>query len=56
MEYYVYPADKKGTCIKGFCPTVCRTMGIAVSTAYQLHKDLRKYHYDYHEIIISEVK
>lgn len=56
MEYLVIPADKKGTCIKGFCPTRCRTLGRAVSTAYQLHKDLRKYQIEYEQVIISEVK
>lgn len=54
MVYFVIPVDKKGACIKGFCPTRCRTMGGAVSTAVQLHKDLRKYQVEYDQVVICK--
>lgn len=56
MEYFVIPVDEKGTCIKGFCPTRCRTMGGAVTTAVQLHKDLIKHQVEYDQVIIAKKK
>lgn len=33
MKYLVYPANKAGVIVKGFCPTVCNSEAKAISEA-----------------------
>lgn len=56
MEYLVYPANRRGTCIKGFCPTTCEGYGNAMSEAYRLHRSLSLQHIKYYQVIINEKK
>lgn len=36
MKFYVFPANKKGRCIDGFCPTVCNGIESSLECAFQL--------------------
>lgn len=56
MEYFVYPSNRRGTCIKGFCPTICEGYGNAMSEAYRLHRSLSLHHIKYYQVIINEKK
>lgn len=54
MQYFIFPADEKGACIRDFSPIVCETLGDALSAAYRLHDDLPKFNIDYDRVIISK--
>lgn len=49
----VYPADKQGRCIKGFCPTKCDSKD-ADRIAFALAADLRRYGIKYDHIVVEE--
>lgn len=49
----VYPADRQGRCLRGFCPTICKASD-AERVARQLAADLQKYGFKYEQIIIEE--
>lgn len=53
-RFQVYPADKRGVCLRGFCPTVCDTEQDAQEQAEWLAAALFKYNYEYEQIIIEE--
>lgn len=55
MKYLVFPADKEGVCVKGFCPTICRSLSTALSEAYRQHRDLPNHHITYDRVNISKV-
>lgn len=50
----VYPADKQGVCLRGFCPTICKNKQAAQKEALELEFSLRKYGFKYHKIVIEE--
>lgn len=49
----VYPADKQGRCLRGFCPTICSEQN-AMPTALKLAADMKKYGFKYDKIVIEE--
>lgn len=55
MKYQVYPADKRGVCLRGFCPTVCDTEQDAQEQAEWLAAALFKYGYRYNHIVTEEI-
>lgn len=54
MKTRVYPADAKGYCLRGFCPTICKNEQAAQKEALELEHSLRKYGFRYHHIVIEE--
>ena len=52
-EKKVYPADKNGRCLRGFCPTICYASD-AERIAKSLAADLQKFGIKYNKIIIEE--
>ena len=56
MEYIVYAANRRGSCIKGFAPIICVGYGNAMSEAYRLHRSLSLHHIKYYQVIIDENK
>ena len=54
MKYIVFPADKQGYCLRGFCPTICKDKQGAQKEALELEYSLRKYGFKYHNIKIVE--
>lgn len=49
----VYPADKQGMCLHGFCPTICSEQD-AMPTALKLAADMKKHGFDYDHIVFEE--
>ena len=56
MEYIVYAANRRGSCITGFAPIICVGYGNAMSEAYRLHRSLSLHHIKYYQVIIDENK
>lgn len=54
MKCKVYPADAKGLCLRGFCPTICKDKQGAQKEALELEYSLRKYGFNFHHIEIVE--
>jgi hypothetical protein len=54
MRTRVYPADARGYCLRGFCPTICKSIEKAQREALELEFSLRKYGFKYHHIVIEE--
>lgn len=49
----VYPADKQGRCLRGFCPTICEN-DEADRIALDLMANMHKYGFKYDHIVIEE--
>ena len=49
----VYPADKQGRCLRGFCPTICESRE-ADRIALDLAANMHKYGFKYDQIVIEE--
>lgn len=56
MEYLVYPANRRGNCIKGFRPIICEDYSQSMTEAYRLHRSLSLQHIKYYQVIINEKK
>ena len=53
-EYRVFPANNRGICLRGFCPTVCNTEQEANEQAMWLAAMMEKYDFSYDHIVIEE--
>lgn len=53
MKVRVYPADKRGRCIKGFCPTLCEESR-AQDIAWDIEDNLELYGIEYDHMVISK--
>ena len=49
----VYPADKQGYCMSGFCPTICEKEE-AEQVAYDLAAAMLRHGFKFDNIIIEE--
>lgn len=52
MNYLVYPVDKNGRILKGFCPTVCEGKD-AQLIADRLIMDLNKHNINFDCVVIN---
>lgn len=49
----VYPADRQGRCLRGFCPTICDS-NEADKVALELAANMHKYGFKYDNIVIED--
>lgn len=49
----VYPADKQGRCLCGFCPTICES-NEADRIALDLAANMHKYGFKYDHIVVED--
>lgn len=49
----VYPADKQGRCLRGFCPTICENEE-ADQMAHECARMMAKYGFKYDHIVVDE--
>lgn len=55
MKYRYYPTDVNGVCLRGFCPTLAKSLSAAYKGAAELEQNLRKYGFKYHHINVEAV-
>ena len=53
MKYLVFPANKSGKIIKGFCPTVCSSEAEAIKESESMIITYIKHAVNYHHIVIK---
>ena len=53
-KWRVYPANAAGMCLRGFCPTICKTEEDAQEQAQWLAAAMEKYGYKYECLIVEQ--